>query len=731
MIVEESNNFNVSIVDVNTNDVDFVKDIRSDVGFDNVNNDQTVHSGAGDDTNSGAGDDTNFQEIDCQDLNTKIDSGYDINESISLNLQDSDQLKILDSDQLKILVWNIQGLGSKFDSHDLLKQVSNFDVVIFLETMKLDNFCPDTGSYIFKHFQRKYQNPRARKPSGGIGVLIKSKLYEDKTVTIVKNADFIVWLKINRKNRPDLFLGGVYIPPQDSTSMFSNYTDNNAFHLIQEDVTRFGCIGCVALCGDFNARTGKLKDYAYIPGNDVDSSVILCHHADFPSGNRYSEDTKTNAYGKELIALCKSSNIRIMNGFFNNDKSTGKFTCCTARGTSLIDYLICDSQFMKDLTEFSLSPISVESDHKRLSFVVKVSSLHIPSNIQHARPKHPKPFFKYIFQSEKVSGFHSSLEDMNNLQLLDGMTDCVIFDKNVNAAVSSMYCYLDNVISESFDKRYAKPPSNKFPKNKWFDMECKQLKRICNDFTKQNDLRVDTNRLVYNGLRKKYKALIQKKKRKHQDIIRLELESFHSNKQSDYWKLWDKLKNGNHSQSNELITLQTFESYFENVSCPPESVVSSFDMSFLETMRMSLTNMHTMNVHASSTDLPITCDEVQTQIKFLKSRKAPGFDGICNEFYKCASEQLVPSLTVLFNYVWDKGEFPDKWAEGIIQPLHKKGPKGIADNYRKLTLMSCMGKIFEAILNKRLIFQNEVTLVDDPNQFGFCRGRRTTNNVFI
>ena len=135
-----------------------------------------------------------------------------------------------------MLCWNIQGLGCKFESHDLLNKVSEYDVVVFLETMKLDSYCPDTGTYIFKHFQRKFQNPRARKPSGGIGILIKSKFYYDNTVTVVKNSDFVVWLKIRRPNQDDLYIGGVYVPPLDSTSMVSNYNDNNAFCLIQQDV---------------------------------------------------------------------------------------------------------------------------------------------------------------------------------------------------------------------------------------------------------------------------------------------------------------------------------------------------------------------------------------------------------------------------------------------------------------------------------------------------------------
>ena len=45
--------------------------------------------------------------------------------------------------------------------------------------------------------------------------------------------------------------------------------------------------------------------------------------------------------------------------------------------------------------------------------------------------------------------------------------------------------------------------------------------------------------------------------------------------------------------------------------------------------------------------------------------------------------------------------------------------------------MACMGKVFESIINKRLVFQGEATNSIDQNQFGFCKGCRTSDNVFI
>ena len=75
---------------------------------------------------------------------------------------------------------------------------------------------------------------------------------------------------------------------------------------------------------------------------------------------------------------------------------------------------------------------------------------------------------------------------------------------------------------------------------------------------------------------------------------------------------------------------------------------------------------------AFMTDMPITLYEVQTELKNLKQGKAPGIDGIGNEFYKYLSDYLLHPLTTLFNYIWEKGVNPDKWSEGLTQPLHKK-----------------------------------------------------------
>ena len=53
--------------------------------------------------------------------------------------------------------------------------------------------------------------------------------------------------------------------------------------------------------------------------------------------------------------------------------------------------------------------------------------------------------------------------------------------------------------------------------------------------------------------------------------------------------------------------------------------------------------------------------------------------------------------------MFESGFFPEAWAEGCIVPIHKKGDVDEPNNYREITLISCMGKLFTSILNKRIL----------------------------
>ena len=128
---------------------------------------------------------------------------------------------------------------------------------------------------------------------------------------------------------------------------------------------------------------------------------------------------------------------------------------------------------------------------------------------------------------------------------------------------------------------------------------------------------------------------------------------------------------------------------------------------------------------------PITAEEIKKAIQKLKCKKAAGVGGISAEFYKYGCNELLPALELLFNTILTNGEYPSRWATGIIHPVHKKGDHGVPDNYRKITVMPCIGKLFESILNNRPSFRNEVCNDNEPYQAGLKTNSRTTDNIFI
>ena len=85
--------------------------------------------------------------------------------------------------------------------------------------------------------------------------------------------------------------------------------------------------------------------------------------------------------------------------------------------------------------------------------------------------------------------------------------------------------------------------------------------------------------------------------------------------------------------------------------------------------------------------------------------------------------EFKPSILLrLFNSVLKySGKTPD-WYMSILVPIYKKGPKMDPSNYRGISLVCCVNKLFVAILNKRLItFTKDKNIIADE-QLGFVKG---------
>lgn len=94
----------------------------------------------------------------------------------------------------------------------------------------------------------------------------------------------------------------------------------------------------------------------------------------------------------------------------------------------------------------------------------------------------------------------------------------------------------------------------------------------------------------------------------------------------------------------------------------------------------------------------------------------------------CAPAFSVP-LSIIFSYSLRLQSFPGAWKCGIITPIHKSGPKSVPSNYRPITQLPSVSKIFESILSDHLkLLLSSINFII-PQQHGFRSMHSTQTNL--
>ena len=130
-------------------------------------------------------------------------------------------------------------------------------------------------------------------------------------------------------------------------------------------------------------------------------------------------------------------------------------------------------------------------------------------------------------------------------------------------------------------------------------------------------------------------------------------------------------------------------------------------------------------------DNPISEEELKHVILALKLNKSPGTDGLIAEIFKCSFDIISPLLLKLFNTIFLSGTYPSAWSKGLITPIHKKGDLDHTNNYRGITLINILSKIYSHILNNRLLKWASVNGKISDSQFGFQKNKSTVDCIFI
>ena len=165
------------------------------------------------------------------------------------------------------------------------------------------------------------------------------------------------------------------------------------------------------------------------------------------------------------------------------------------------------------------------------------------------------------------------------------------------------------------------------------------------------------------------------------------LRVFKSNNSKEYWNFFNR---AGKTSSECGIELEVLKEHFQKISNKNMDNEGRPSPTFTDSDNENL-------------NLDFTLDELKAIIKLLKLGKACGIDKIKNEFLKSCPDDVLEVILKFFNTVLNSGIVPEEWCIAVILPLYKnKGSKNDPDNYRGISLLSCVGKLFTALLNKRM-----------------------------
>ncbi|MEW8548622.1 MAG: reverse transcriptase family protein [Candidatus Thiodiazotropha sp.] len=611
---------------------------------------------------------------------------------------------------------NVCGLKRRAQYPDFIDMVENYDLLCFTET-KIDE--TDIISFPgYCNFSQPRKQSYQRK-SGGISVYFRENL--SKYIRHLQTeSDYVLWIEIDKifsKTDENVILGTIYIPPENS-----NYYNEDEFMILETEITSFCARNkYVLLTGDFNARTGELRDYTERDDFlsdffdfDTDTSEFFFQASkleayDMPV-SRKSLDKHTNNIGFRLLDICRNNNLFIFNGRAHKDRPFGNLTF---RQKSVIDYTLATIDTFKFLHEFEI----IETDplfsdgHCLLSCKLCFSDF---SATQSSKGQTGTDTTTPKWNDKYAHNFCNNVERDEIIQIIHFLDIPSPTKYDINHATDRISFLFNSACEKTFPaSRRAGVISNKT--KPWFGSHCKSARKKYHLARKQfNICRSRRNHENLIECSKQYKKTMNKYIAKQSKLTQNKLRNLQSKNPKQYWKFINSLK------EKSIKTTPTLEEFYEHFKLQN----LDFDQNS-ETLNLdNIDNNELLNAK-------ITPEEIMRCINKLNNGKSPGPDHIMNEHIKSTCSIFLPLYEKLFNTILDTGHFPEQWSIGCIHPIYKnKGERNDVKNYRPITILSCLGKLFTSILNLRLNEYLEENFLLSENQAGFRRQYSTLDHIF-
>lgn len=190
------------------------------------------------------------------------------------------------------------------------------------------------------------------------------------------------------------------------------------------------------------------------------------------------------------------------------------------------------------------------------------------------------------------------------------------------------------------------------------------------------------------------------------------------------------IQNGIMTSNSDEIS-EHFKIYYANIFKEniPDSVAPDVDDRVSQHVDDIPHHIYTFNNHFNSSDNTdnfhfINASKLKSIIANINNKKSSGSDGISNFIIKKLPDTTLNLLTILFNNCLNNCYFPTAWKSAKIIPIKKKDASDRVEDFRPISLLSNIGKLFEHVLKEKLVN----SFIIDPissYQFGFQRHHST------
>ena len=318
------------------------------------------------------------------------------------------------------------------------------------------------------------------------------------------------------------------------------------------------------------------------------------------------------------------------------------------------------------------------------------------------------------FSDENLNQLVSNLNNINWDEILD-LNDP---DKSLNIFSDK----LNSLYTQHFPLKI-KYVSEKRLKNKWITHDVKLLINKKSEACKKK-----RNGLISKEENNRIKNQVNHavNKAKHNYFVN-SLNAYQNNMKKSWTLIHDLM--GKNKSKNEITKILNGNDEIDDIN----DISNSFANFFSEVGTKLDDNLaHTSISPLSYIDrnpnsfylFDVTIDECMKIISNLKLTRT-SLNQIPVGIFRKIKETIAPTLIKLINSSFHCGIFPNSMKKARITPIYKKGDPKLCSNYRPISSLPFLSKIYERLMANRIIsFFNKHSLFSDK-QYGFLKGRST------